>query len=352
MAEIAGPAASSSDAAAAAAAQRASEQARLRRERREAKIRAGGAARLNKINGMAGRIVRGTWLSDPVRPSQPDLPCCASQLKRQADGDDQATPTAADKTASPSKPATHGDPDEVDISQHLYAPQTTARPVPSSPSPGPEPIISEARLRQMMLGFDRPSDPNTPGSSTPSNGNMPNTDDDPLMKMMAQVMGQAGTPPFPGMGNMSAQQVQQQGAAAAAPSAYHTTWRLVHALVALSLGLYLTLLTTFSGTKAERDAAALAHVQHTAADDDNEHHKRTFFWVFATSEAVLLTTRVFLDRGRAPPPGILWTVAGFLPDPVRGYVSVLLKHGQIFTTVRTDVLTCMFVLGACSWLRS
>lgn len=46
--------------AAAAAAQRASDQARLRKERREAKIKAGGSARLNKITGAGGRITGGT----------------------------------------------------------------------------------------------------------------------------------------------------------------------------------------------------------------------------------------------------------------------------------------------------
>lgn len=38
-----------------ARAQRAIEQARLRKERREAKLRAGGSARLNKITGLGGR---------------------------------------------------------------------------------------------------------------------------------------------------------------------------------------------------------------------------------------------------------------------------------------------------------
>lgn len=42
-----------------AAAQRASEQARLRKERREAKIKAGGSARLNKITGASGGVPRG-----------------------------------------------------------------------------------------------------------------------------------------------------------------------------------------------------------------------------------------------------------------------------------------------------
>lgn len=39
--------------------QRAAEQARLRKERREAKIKAGGADRLNKITGIGGRVVGG-----------------------------------------------------------------------------------------------------------------------------------------------------------------------------------------------------------------------------------------------------------------------------------------------------
>ena len=38
----------------------AAEQARLRKERREAKIKAGGSARLNKITGLGGGVQRGT----------------------------------------------------------------------------------------------------------------------------------------------------------------------------------------------------------------------------------------------------------------------------------------------------
>lgn len=204
-----------------------------------------------------------------------------------------------------------------------------------------------------MLGFDPQSASNTPGSATPSG--MPNMEDDPLMKMMTQMMGSAGaggpgSSPFPGM--PPGMGMPGQPSPPPAQSAYHTIWRLIHALIALSLGLYLTLFTTFSGTKFERESAALAHVQHTPLDDENEYHKRMFFWIFATSEAVLLTTRVILDKGRAPPPGMLWTIVGFVPEPIRGYLGVVLKYGQIFTTVRTDILTCMFVLGVCSWLRA
>lgn len=37
----------------------AADQARIRKERREAKIRAGGSARLNKITGLGGGVQRG-----------------------------------------------------------------------------------------------------------------------------------------------------------------------------------------------------------------------------------------------------------------------------------------------------
>jgi hypothetical protein len=43
-----------------AASARALEQARLRKERREAKIKAGGASRLNKITGLGGGVQRGS----------------------------------------------------------------------------------------------------------------------------------------------------------------------------------------------------------------------------------------------------------------------------------------------------
>ncbi|KAK2591205.1 hypothetical protein QQS21_011113 [Conoideocrella luteorostrata] len=314
-----------------AAAARSAEQARLRKERREAKIKAGGANRLNKITGIGGRVVGDTEQATPVAAAE--------------------TTTAAPTNAAPLEKGSqsHADPDEIDISQHFYEPNATLR-------SNPEPTMSEAQLRQMMLGFDRlgQSNPGTPSSVTPGAGTMPNMEDDPMMKMMAQMMGGAGaggpgSPSFPGMPPMAGMPGQQQPIQT---SPYHTIWRLVHALVALSLGLYVTLFTTFSGTKIERETAAVAHQQHLAADDENEHHKRMFFWIFATSEAVLLTTRVILDKGRAPPPGFMSTIMGFIPEPFKGYLAVGLKYGQIFTTVRTDILTCMFVLGVCSWLRA
>ncbi|KAJ2972872.1 hypothetical protein NUW58_g9087 [Xylaria curta] len=52
-----------------AAAARAAEQVRLRKQRREAKIKAGGASRLDKITGLGGGVSRG-WYTTRSTSSQ------------------------------------------------------------------------------------------------------------------------------------------------------------------------------------------------------------------------------------------------------------------------------------------
>ncbi|KAF1733049.1 Sad1-interacting factor 1 [Beauveria bassiana] len=316
-----------------AAAQRAAEQARLRKERREAKIKAGGSSRLDKITGIGGRVV----------------------------GDnDQAAPEATTKTtAAVSKPAAAGDPDEVDISEHFYTPgaarleQQQRRAAAAMPSPAaggddgaffPSDMTEEqrAQLRQMMLGGGGGA------SGTPGAG-----EEDPLMKMMAQMMGGAGAggpnaSPFAGM--MGAQQQQQQRPSSG-PDVYSTVWRIVHALLALGLGLYVVLRTPFDGTRVQRELAFKLADADGSSPKGLDAAKQNFFWAFATAEAVLLTTKFALDKGRPPPPGMLWSVANQLPTPWRGYVVGVMRYGQIFTTVRTDVLLCAFVLGVCAWWK-
>lgn len=212
-----------------------------------------------------------------------------------------------------------------------------------------EPNLSDAQLRQMMLGMTPPT------SNTPPGANVP-VDEDPLMKMMAQMMG-GGQPGAEGAENPVANMMgggmpqMQQQQAPQGPDVYTTFWRLLHALVALGLGLYIASVTPFSGSKAQREASKVVMAEG-AELAEAERHRNNFFWAFATAEAVLLTTRFFLDKGRAPPPGIAWKVAGFLPEPFKGYVSTVLRYGQIFTTVRTDILGCVFVLGICSLLRA
>ncbi|KAM0486099.1 hypothetical protein ACHAPX_000801 [Trichoderma viride] len=309
-----------------AAAQRAAEQARLRKERREAKIKAGGSSRLERITGAGGRV---TGDSGTTTPSAPE-----------------ASSTAPAATE-------HHDPAEVDISEHFFAPKKTSRkPIDGVFSPSPEPSLSEAQLRQMMLGLDRPEQAGPPGSNPAGMNLPPGMEDDPIMKMMSQMMSSGSIPGFGGadgaanpFGNM--QMPQQQAAVELPKSSSVTLWRVVHALVAIGMGLFFLLTTHFTGSKVERERMALAHAQEV--DDEMERRKNMFFWTFATAEVLLLSTRLFLDKKSTNATGFIATAISYVPQPYRGYIEIGQRYIQIFTTVRTDILTCIFVLGAVSW---
>ncbi|KAJ9149277.1 Golgi to ER traffic protein 2 [Pleurostoma richardsiae] len=327
-----------------AAAARAAEQARLRKERREAKIRAGGTARLNKITGLGGGIQRDTQPATAEQSSSPS-----------------AEPPAA--------PAPHhADPDEVDISEHYYAPQTTARLPPDPANMMPPPSLDS------LLGYGQPG----LGGGGPDQMQNPFMDpsiqDDPMLKLLSQMMGAGpggdgagGGPPqnpfFPGGGGVPGMpnpfggpQGQQQQQQPAVPDTYAAVWRILHFVLALGLGLYIAALTSFSGTKIERERAAFDSRSSSSGTssvaDQEAAARRYFFWAYATAEAALLSSRMLLDRGRAGGSGLLWTLVGMLPEPARGLVSVAARYGQVFSTVRSDLLVCVFVLGCCSWLRS
>ena len=247
---------------------------------------------------------------------------------------------------------------DISVAPHFYTPQDTQRvPRPSAPSPVPGPNMSEAQLRQ-ILGPDQPDAGPNPG-------------DDPMLSMLRSILGgpnsvnpggmpgaggfpfPSGTGPGPGLNTFAnpagPPSTTPTATTAVLPDQYASLWRLLHTIVALGLGLYISLWTSFSGTKTERDLQRRAHNEAEAAES-----ARRFFYAFATTEAVLLTTRYFMDRGRASATGsgMLGTLVGFLPPPFKGYVEIGIRYAQIFGTVRNDVLVCIFVLGVCSWVRS
>lgn len=294
----------------------------------------------------------------------------------------QATSTPAATTPSAVAPK-NDDPEEVDISQHYYAPRTSGR----EPSLGDAPAMSESQLRQIMMGFERaappgigappshnpfvdPSAAGTPTGMPQMPPGMEGMENDPMMQMLQKMMAGGGAPggavganPFAGtgmesllgglggMGGMGgAGDPNMQQAAQTVADKTANIWRIIHAVFALGLGFYVALSTTFTGLKSERDLLAL-NIE-TDADEDLRRSASVFFYVFSSVEAILLTSRYFLDKNRSPPSGIVHTLVGFLPSPVSSTIRHGLRYGQMFSTVRNDALVCVFVLGVCCWLRS
>ncbi|KAI9834890.1 MAG: hypothetical protein M1819_002798 [Sarea resinae] len=319
----------------------AQQQARLRRERRQAKIQAGGADRLAKITSLSGR---------PAEPA-PTPPSA------------QATSQAASSTPSPptaTTAASADDPEEVDISQHFYQPGS------NSASP-PQSQISEDQLRQLMLGLDAQtggagrgggwsgaqSNPFLGGRSPgmqqgqgfdESAGAGPGAEEDPMMRMLQQMMGGAAGGGGDGQGGLPPGLAEMMGAMGGGqsqppPNSYGYLWRVVHALFALALGVYISVTTTFSGSHFSR-----------AESIDAEVGVR-FFWVFATAELVLQSTRFFVESGKGPSAGILGGLGAMLPEPYAGYLRVASRYSVIYTTLMADSMVVVFVLGAVAWWK-
>ena len=266
-------------AAAAPAESPAQAKARLRRERLAAKS---GASRLQQITALQGgppkslaelqKDVPGNY---PVSTKRKHTANCIAV--KPSPTPSQLTP-AASGTATP-------DPDEIDISQHHYTPAAQ----PRLPSP---------------FAFDgTQAGPFAPGPG-------PDASQDPIMALMQQMMGgggaggfpggppgQAGTAPGdlpPGLANLFSS--MNGGGAAAEPSPEQSSawlWRLVHSLFSLGLAVYIVLQTPFTGSKLSRD---------TVLDDDWTAQSTPaqsfahFFYLFATFEVVLQSSRYFIEK--------------------------------------------------------
>ncbi|KZF19977.1 hypothetical protein L228DRAFT_32914 [Xylona heveae TC161] len=298
------------------------EQAKLRRERRQAKIQAGGAARLNKITSLSGR---------------PQEPALSTATNPESSPLAPATPTTA-----PDKPA--DDPEEVDISQHYYVPHQESR--PDSPQ---SQTVQQDLFRQMLSGIGPDSSgqqipslqSNTsPGSRSEMQGSQAEAED-PMMRMLQQLMGgdsngsDAKEALPPGLASIFGGQQEQQPE----PNKYGNIWRIVHALFALALGVYIVAATPFSGSHFSRSESLGGEVGVQ------------FFWIFATAELILQSSRFFLERGRLPTTGILGGLGSMLPEPYAGYVRVLNRYSVIYTTIVTDAMVIVFVLGSVAWWK-
>lgn len=276
------------------------------------------------------------------------------------------TDISSDPPPQPTASTAHADPEEVDISQHYYEPSKTARArnnAAPAPAPPQQQQLNDQQLRQMMLGFDPASTP-TPASNPFAGPGMAAAGagagaEDPMMKMLQQMLGGAagggadGMPAFAGMPNAAGPTTTTAAAAAADPYAY--LWRIIHAVFALGFGLYIAFTTQFTGSRADRESSSGLAAAYISEDGTGRSGVTPasvhFFWVFATAEVLLQTSRFFVEKGRVQSNGMLGMVAGFLPEPYKGYVALVMRYSRIWTTISADAMALVFVLGVCAWWR-
>jgi hypothetical protein len=295
--------------------------ARLRREKRNAKMAAEGEDRLAKIKGLNGGI------------APPD----------EALGGPVVPPT----TASVPKAATvDDDPEEVDISDHPY----TSKNVSQTGTPRESGAAQGNPLQQAMMQMQ---------AQQAQQGQQAGGEEDPMAAMMQQLMGmQGGGDPndpnamgdLPQMAQMLSTMMGGGGMGGAGQqqpstgSAY--LWRIVHAISALVIAVYIALTTTFSGSK-------LARTENLFVQDANFGLGAKPFYVFATAELVLQTSRYFVEKGQLQGGGWLATIAnsGFVPEPYAQLIRTAGRYSTIYTTIVSDAMVVVFVLGAIAWWK-
>lgn len=197
------------------------------------------------------------------------------------------------------------------------------------PTDDPNQPSQQEMLRRML----RERDPNQEADAAGGEA------DDPMVRMMQQMLGGEGQGQDQDLSKMAElfgkgpeEQEKTSGA--------DYMWRIVHAIFSILLGLYAVSFFTFTGSEISRQT----NLEETKAGP-------RLFLVFATAELVLQSTRYFVDKGQLPASSMLAKVAQFLPEPYAGYVRVLRRYSVIYTTIMSDILVILFILGAMAWWR-
>lgn len=209
-------------------------------------------------------------------------------------------------------------------------------------------MMNEDMMRAMMMGMPSGgpggASEQQPGANpfgAYGGGEGANGGEDPMMAMMQQMFGGAGAAgeqlqSFPGMPPMGLPGQQAPGAVA---DPYDHLWRLVHALFAIGLGVYISLTVSFTGSKLAREESALLDVGYI----------KQLFWM---GEAVLLGRFFFRGNQGSTGSGIIGTILPMIPQPYGGYIRWIMRYSSILRTIWRDALMVVFTMGAMSWWNS
>ncbi|TKA83410.1 hypothetical protein B0A55_00341 [Friedmanniomyces simplex] len=285
-------------------------QARLRREKRNKKMATEGEDRLARIKALNGGVAPpDAVLGGPAAPS----------------ASNQAT--------------VHDDPEEADIDT-IRGMQDSRQQAPANAQDNPlaaamfqmqqqqqqggaeeDPMVRMMQQMSTMLGGN-PQDPNDP--------NQPPQIPAALQALMGGMGG--------GGNNAEAQKAPETG------SAY--LWRIVHAAFAATLAIYITLTSTFNGSK-------LARSQSVYTQEAGYGFGQRLFIMFTSAELVLQSSRYFMEKGQLQGSGILAKIAnsGFVPEPYAQYVRTVGRYVGIAQTIFSDAMVVIFVFGLLAWWK-
>lgn len=177
------------------------------------------------------------------------------------------------------------------------------------------------------------------------------------MKMLQQLMGgmpgaegpggdgggEGGLPPglaaMMGAGGMG---MPGAGGAQAQEDTYGYLWKVVHAVFALILGIYVTATShAFNGDVSRGGIAGTGHEGGV-----------NVFWLFASAELLLQSSRFFLEKGSGSQlGGWVGVVGNMLPEPWRGYVRLAARYSGIWSTVVEDGMVVVFIFGCVAWWK-
>ena len=239
--------------------------------------------------------------------------------------------------------ALNDDPEEVDITNHPYTSRVSPSPR-NEQNTGP----TEADLRRLLRSGGPQGDTQFNPFAPPGQQAAPAGEDDPMMRMIQQMMGGMGGDPAqggpPGEGGLPPALAAMMGGGASTDTlpanTYGYVWRIVHAIFAFTLGIYILQTFHFDGSRISR-----------AVDTSSTNARTEIFWIFTTAELLLQSSRFFMERGKVVQGGMLGIISNFLPPPWNEYVRLVARYSGIYTTIVDDAMVVIFVLGAVAWWK-
>ncbi|KAE8355804.1 hypothetical protein BDV28DRAFT_20187 [Aspergillus coremiiformis] len=266
--------------------------ARLRRERREAKIKEGGAARLDKITSLSGRTPASMREEASPSPSPSPQPSASVSLTPEMETP-EVQPVPAQSTSNPEAQS----PENLQSQQELFR-ALLRQEGPSSSPPGPEEDDPTLRmLNSLMAGMNGQDQGAGGATGGPS---------------QAELVSALGLPPFVAdlLGAATRQQTDEE-------KKEIRTWKALHVLFAVAVGIYLLVLIGTSVSTYGSQPPPPATAQNP-------------FVYFMTGELVLTGARL-MSKGRT------------------GGAAGIMLWFQLFQDIIRDGSLVVFLLGMGAW---